>query len=266
MIEGDAFQRYDRADMKQAIAEAEQRGAAALSHFGPEGNLLGELEQLFRSYADTGRGNTRLYLHNDQEAVPWKQPAGTFTPWQPLPEGTDLLFYEGLHGGFISAQHNIARHVDLLVGVVPVVNLEWIQKIHRDMHFRGHSLDAVQDTIIRRMPDYVRHITPQFSRTDVNFQRIPTVDTSNPFSARDIPSPDESLIVIRFRYPKGVDFSYLLTMLPASFMSRPNTLVVPGGKLAMAITLVLTARIQGLIERRNTAFSAHEMRSQVHLA
>jgi phosphoribulokinase len=183
-----------------------------------------------------------------------------------LEDDTDLLFYEGLHGGFISGRNNIAQHVDLLIGVVPVVNLEWIQKIHRDMNFRGHSLESVQHTILRRMHDYVHHITPQFSRTDVNFQRIPTVDTSNPFIARDIPSPDESLIVIRFRFPKGVDFPYLLTMLPGSFMSRPNTLVVPGGKLAMAITLVASPRILALMERRDAAFGSHEIRSQVHIA
>lgn len=263
IIEGDAFHRFDRIQMKQAIADAEMNGGPGISHFGPEGNLLAELETLFRTYAESGRGKSRLYLHNDQEAAPWQQPAGTFTPWQDLPDNTDLLFYEGLHGGFISPENNIAQYVDLLIGVVPVVNLEWIQKIHRDTNLRGHSLESVQHTILRRMPDYVHHITPQFSRTDVNFQRIPTVDTSNPFIARDIPSPDESFIVIRFRFPKKVDFPYLLTMLPDSFMSRPNTIVVPGGKLAMALTLILTPRIQALIERRNAAFSSHEMRSQV---
>lgn len=264
IVEGDAFHRFDRQQMKQAITESEKDGGRGISHFGPEGNLLNELEALFRSYSESGKGRTRLYLHNDQEAAPWKQPAGTFTPWQDIPDNTDLLFYEGLHGGFISPQNNIAQHVDLLIGVVPVVNLEWIQKIHRDMNFRGHSLESIQHTILRRMPDYVYHITPQFSRTDVNFQRIPTVDTSNPFIARDIPSADESLIVIRFRFPKKVDFPYLLTMLPSSFMSRPNSIVVPGGKLAMAITLVVTSRLQNLMERKNAAFSSHERRSQVH--
>jgi phosphoribulokinase len=264
IVEGDAFHRFDRTQMKQAIAASEKDGSN-ISHFGPEGNILAELETLFRSYGESGKGKTRLYLHNDQEALPWKQPAGTFTPWTPLPENTDLLFYEGLHGGFTSPQINIAQHVDLLIGVVPVVNLEWIQKIHRDMNFRGHSLEAIQHTILRRMPDYVHHITPQFSRTDVNFQRVPLVDTSNPFISRDIPTSDESMIVIRFRFPKGVDFPYLLKMLPDSFMSRPNTIVCSGGKLAMALTLVLTPRIHNLIERKNAAFSSHEMRSQVHV-
>ena len=35
------------------------------------------------------------------------------------------------------------------------------------------------DTILRRMPDYVNYIVPQFAHTHVNFQRVPMVDTSN---------------------------------------------------------------------------------------
>jgi len=77
---------------------------------------------------------------------------------------------------------------DLLVGVVPIINLEWIQKLHCDKTMRGYSRDAVIDTILRRMPDYVNHICPQFSRTHVNFQRVPTVDTSNPLIAKDAPA------------------------------------------------------------------------------
>ena len=100
------------------------------------------------------------------------------------------------------------------------------------------------------MPDYVNYITPQFSRTHINFQRVPTVDTSNPFIARDIPTPDESFVVIRFRFPKGVDFPYLLSMIDGSFMSRPNTIVVPGGKMGFAMEVVLTPLIHELIEKK----------------
>jgi len=103
------------------------------------------------------------------------------------------------------------------------------------------------------MHDYVHCVTPQFSRTHVNFQRVPVVDTSNPFIARDIPTLDESLVVIRFRDPKGVDFPYLLTMIHGSFMSRPNVMVVPGGKMEMAIQLVVTPLLQALMERRGRA-------------
>ena len=252
-VEGDAFHRFDRAGMKQKMAEELERGNAHVSHFGPENNLFEELETQFRDYAATGRGRTRKYLHNDEEAAPCAQPPGTFTPWQDIEEGTDLLFYEGLHGAVVTEQVNVARHVDLLIGVVPVINLEWIQKLHRDRAARGYSTEAVTDTILRRMPDYVHYITPQFARTHINFQRVPVVDTSNPFVARHIPSADESFIVIRFADPRGIDFPYLLTMLHDSFMSRPNTIVAPGGKMDLAMQLVFTPMIWRLMERRRLA-------------
>ncbi len=143
-----------------------------------------------------------------------------------------------------------ARYVDLGIGVVPVVNLEWIQKIHRDKAERGYSAEATVDTILRRMPDYIKYITPQFSRTHINFQRVATVDTSNPFIARDIPTPDESFVVIRFRDPKGVDFPYMLNMIPNSFMSRANTLVVPGGKMSHAMEIILAPIMHDMIENK----------------
>jgi phosphoribulokinase len=113
---------------------------------------------------------------------------------------------------------------------------------------RGYSQEAVVDTILRRMPDYVNYIVPQFGRTHVNFQRVPIVDTSNPFIARDIPTVDESILVIRFANPKGIDFPYLLSMLHDSFMSRPNTLVVPGGKMPLAMQLIFTPMILRLMD------------------
>jgi phosphoribulokinase len=252
IVEGDAFHRYDRREMEAQVAEA-QRAGRGLSHFGPEANLFSELEALFRGYGETGRGHVRTYIHDDDEAKRFGQPPGTFTPWRDLPPGTDLLFYEGLHGGVAAEGVDVARHVDLLVGVVPIINLEWIQKIHRDRAFRSHSTEAVIDSILRRMPDYVRHICPQFSRTDVNFQRVPTVDTSNPFISRFIPSPDESFVVIRFRDPRGIDFPYLLSMLHDSFMSRPNSIVVPGGKMELAMQLIFTPLILQLVDRMRRA-------------
>lgn len=205
VIEGDSFHRYSRKEMKEAVEAARKEGKT-ISHFGPEGNVFDKLEELFRAYGETGTGQMRYYLHNDEEAAPWKQEPGTFTPWQPIPAGADLMFYEGLHGGVVDGGVDVAKWVDLLIGVVPIVNLEWIQKIHRDTAERGYSAEAVTDTILRRMPDYVQYITPQFSRTDINFQRVPIVDTSNPFIARDIPTPDESFIVIRFRHPDKYNF------------------------------------------------------------
>ncbi len=255
-VEGDSFHRYDRAEMKVAMAQAFERGDHTLSHFGTEANLFEELEALFRSYGESGTGRIRRYLHDDAEAEPFGQPPGTFTPWEDLAGDTDLLFYEGLHGAVVSGDVDVARHADLLVGVVPVINLEWIQKLHRDKATRGYSTEAVTETILRRMHDYVHYISPQFSRTHVNFQRVPMVDTSNPFVARTIPTADESMLVIRFADPKGIDFPYLLSMLHDSFMSRPNTIVCPGGKMDLAMQLIFTPMIERILERRNRARSA----------
>lgn len=235
------------------MEEARQKGNNHFSHFGPEANLLGDLESLFKGYGATGGGKVRKYLHNADEAAPYGQQAGEFTPWTDIPAGTDLMFYEGLHGAAVTDKVNVAQHADLLVGVVPTVNLEWIQKLHRDKNQRGYSTEAVVDTILRRMPDYINYITPQFSRTHVNFQRVPTVDTSNPFIAQDIPSPDESFVVIRFANPKGIDFPYLLSMIHDSFMSRPNVIVVPGGKMELAMQLIFTPMILRLMENKRRA-------------
>ncbi len=253
IVEGDSFHRYDRKAMKQMISEAVKQGKD-LSHFGPEANLFDKIEELFKVYGETGQGKKRYYLHSEEEAEPYGQNPGEFTPWQDIPDNTDLLFYEGLHGGIIDDKLgvNIAQYVDLLIGVTPIVNLEWIQKIHRDNAERGYSADAIVDTILRRMDDYIHYITPQFSNTDINFQRVPTVDTSNPFIARDIPTPDESFVVIRFRDPKkfNIDFPYLLDMIPNSFMSRRNSMVVPGGKMGFAMELILDPILEQLMSRR----------------
>lgn len=250
IIEGDSFHRYPRDEMKRLIDEAEARGERGISHFGPEGNLLEDLEHLFRSYGESATGRHRHYTHSEEQALRFDLPLGCFTEWEDLPVGTDCLFYEGLHGAVQVDGVDVARHVDLLIGVVPIINLEWIQKLYRDTKIRGYSAEAVQDTILRRMHDYVHYIVPQFSRTHINFQRVPVVDTSNPFIARDVPTLDESMVVIRFKDPRGVDFPYLLNMIGGAFMSRANTIVVPGGKLDLAMQLILTPLIWKLMERR----------------
>jgi phosphoribulokinase len=258
IIEGDSFHCLGRAEFKIAVEKAEAEGNKNFSHFGPEANDFPALELLFATYGETGGGKKRYYLHNDEEAAEHNarlgcaQGSGEFTPWEEIEADTDILFYEGLHGLVAGDGYDAARHVDLGIGVVPSVNLEWIQKIHRDNAERGYSEEAIVDTILRRMPDYVNHITPQFSRTDINFQRIPTVDTSNPFISRDIPTADESLVVIRFSDPEklGVDFPHLLNMISDSFMSRRNTIVVTGGKMSMAMEAILTPVIHQMIENK----------------
>jgi phosphoribulokinase len=254
VVEGDAFHRYDRKGMRAAMKEAESSHNPNLSHFGPEANLFQELDELFGAYGENGSGRVRRYLHNEEEAAPYAQEPGTFTAWQEIvPDSSDLLFYEGLHGAAKHGDINIARHPDLLIGVVPIINLEWIQKLHRDQNMRGYSHEAVVETILRRMPDYVMHICPQFSRTHVNFQRVPTVDTSNPFIARDIPSADESMVVIRFTNPKGIDFPYLMSMLHGSMMTRPNTIMIPGGKMGLAMQLIFTPMLLRLMDQKRRA-------------
>ena len=257
IIEGDSFHRYDRKEMKRRQAEAEKEGNKHFSHFSAENNLFAEIETLFKTYSETGQGTSRKYLHSTEEALPYQQEPGTFTAWEALPSDTDMLFYEGLHGAVVTSEHNIAQYPDLLVGVVPVINLEWIQKLWRDKHQRGYSTEAVTDTILRRMPDYVNYIVPQFAHTHVNFQRVPMVDTSNPFIARDIPSADESVVVIRFANPKGIDFQYLLNMIHNSWMSRANTIVVPGGKMELAMQLIFTPFVWRMMERKKRALNAH---------
>jgi phosphoribulokinase len=252
-VEGDSFHRYDRAAMKEAIAKATRAGNDHMSHFGPDENLLEELQNLFETYSKNGTGKRRFYIHDAKEAEQHGAPSGTFTEWQDIPSETDVLLYEGLHGAFVDKNVDVPKHADLKIGVVPVINLEWTQKIHRDKSQRGYSTEAVMDTILRRMPDYVRYICPQFTETDINFQRVPLVDTSNPFIARWIPTAEESMVVIRFRSPRGIDFPYLISMINGSFMSRANSIVIPGGKLDIAMQLILTPLILRLYDARKKA-------------
>ncbi|PJG47092.1 phosphoribulokinase [Sphingobium sp. LB126] len=248
-IEGDAFHRFDREEMQRQVAEQKARGIE-FTHFHADANELERLKDVFAEYGRSGQGQTRHYVHDDAEAARLGQRAGTFTPWEDFAE-SDLLFYEGLHGCAVTDKVDLPRLCDLKIGVVPVINLEWIQKIHRDRAMRGYSTEAVTDTILRRMPDYVHYICPQFSKTDINFQRVPIVDTSNPFIARWIPTPAESILVIRFARPQGIDFPYLLSMIHNSYMSRANSIVVPGDKLDLAMQLIFTPLVHKLVERKN---------------
>ena len=256
IVEGDSYHKYNRLEMREVMKQATAEGRN-MSHFGLEANVLDKLEALFKEYGETGNGQRRYYLHSTEEAEFHNDRLGTeakpgeFTPWESIESGTDMLFYEGLHGGIVAKDIDVAKYVDLLVGVVPIVNLEWIQKIHRDNAERGYSAEAIVDTILRRMPDYVNYIAPQFSNTHINFQRVPTVDTSNPFICRDIPTLDESFVIIHtnrcFREKFHIDFPYLLDMIHDSFMSRHTTLVVPGGKMGFAMELILQPLIDSML-------------------
>jgi phosphoribulokinase len=253
IIEGDAFHRYERHEMDELIKKNRHDSEIDFSHFSPDANLLSDLEKTFQQFGKNGKYKTRRYVHTEEQAIIFKQKTGSMTPWKDA--SSELLFYEGLHGGYVGPGADVAKHVDLLVGVVPIINLEWIQKLHRDNRVRGYSQEAVIDTILNRMPDYINYIAPQFSRTHINFQRVPMVDTSNPFIAKDIPNADESFVVIRFDNPKGVDFNYLLRMLHGSMMTRPNTIVVPGGKMGLAMQFIFTPLIRELNAKRKKSWS-----------
>jgi phosphoribulokinase len=223
------------------------------SHFSEDANHLEELQAALRDYGGTGRCRARTYVHDDSEAEKHGVPPGHFTDWREIGAGSDMLFYEGLHGAVKTPEFDIAGYADLKIGVVPVINLEWIQKIHRDRASRGYTTEAVTDTILRRMHAYVHVICPQFTQTDINFQRVPVVDTSNPFIARWIPTAGESIVVIRFRDPKGIDFPYLVSMIHNSWMSRANSIVIPGDKTDIAMQLILTPLLLRMRERSRRA-------------
>ena len=252
MVSGDGFHRYDRKEMDRRKNEGDE----ALTHFGSAGNLFTELVDNFREYSKTGSCSRRFYIHDDAEAFEHGSPIGSMTAWEKLPEGTDLMFYEGLHGGLVTDKIDVARYVDLLIGVTPMVNLEWVQKIHRDRKVRGYSVEDSTRMILDRMSDYVKYIVPQFSRTDINFQRIPTVDTANPFDPEQpVPSRDESMVVVHIRNPGKikVDFHFLLEMLGNSFMSAPDTVVIPGGKIEFCMKIVLAPVIRKLISKKRAS-------------
>jgi phosphoribulokinase len=271
LVHGDAFRRYTERQFTALLEEARTSGRH-ISWFGPECNHLAELESLFRTYGEAGSGIVRDYAHNAKHAEELGVETGEFTPWQPLPPGSDILLYEGQHGGVKAntwtrrkedadfPSHidrrreaggiDIARHVDLLIGIVPAVNLEWIQKIHRDCEKHHCTPSESVETILRRMDDYLHFIVPQFGLTDINIQRVPLVDTSNPFIARDVPAPNESALVIHFRDRKGYDFPDMMARLPGSRMTRPSTLVVPGGELRLALSVICGPILEDMMVQR----------------
>lgn len=256
-VAGESFHRYTRAEMKEQTAKARAEGRP-FSHFSPEANLFDEQEALYRSYGESGTGRRRHYIHTAEDARRLgheDRAPGEFTPWEDLPPNTDLLLYEGLHGVAKAGSVDLGRHVDLKIGVAPIVNLEWIQKIHNDTSARGYSEEKVVEAILDRMHDYVHTVIPQFKGSDINFQHVPVVDTSDPIIARDVPTVDERVVVIRFRKPEmySVDFPYLMSKIDRSWMSRRNTLVVPGAALELAAELVLTPIIGRLMDQRRTA-------------
>jgi len=251
-VEGDSFHRYNRKEMRRQLELAQEEGRN-LSHFGPEGNLFERQLELFQSWGKSGTGMRRRYVHDETEAALYGADPGTFTDWAALEEGADLLFYEGLHGGLVTDDYDMAAEVDLLIGFAPTINLEWIQKITRDTAERGYQPHDVMDTIYRRMYDYMHFILPQFENTHINFQRIPLVDTSNPFMVRSIPTPEQSQVLIHFlKDQPSVEYKLQLKgLIEGSFLTGINTLIIPGGKMTYAMEVILTQRVFELLQRRS---------------
>ena len=247
-IQGNAFHRYDRKTMEYELSRAQKEGRA-LSHFGPEGNMLEKLESLFAQYSETGTGQRRYYLQSKEHAQKFNQESGTFTPWTDIESGSDLMIYKGLHGAAIHDDMDLSQYPDLLIGMVPNTNLEWIRKISRDTSERGYSVEQVRESILHRLPDYVNHITPQFSRTHINFQMISAIDTSDPFDPARIPNEDDCFVIIHTQNGRDFGLKGLCDMIPDSFMSRPNNLVIPGGKRMMAIESIFTPIIEDLVSK-----------------
>jgi len=257
IVEGDSFHKFERADMKVEVEKSRAAGKV-LTHFSENANHFDKLEALFTQYGKDGSGQKRYYIHSDEEAVEHNARLGTnlepgqFTPWEDIESGSDLMFYEGLHGGVRTANSDVASQVDLLVGVVPAVNIEWIQKIHRDTSERPYTPEQVAEIILDRMPDYVEFITPQFDNTHINFHRIPLIDTSNPFSGQAVPSPEDSLVVTSVRID-GVDLQAVANKLPAdamAFLQNDTTLVYKGNYMVDVMDHMLTPIIDGLMANK----------------
>lgn len=275
IVHGDGFRRYTDRQFAALLDEARGSGRR-LSWFGPECNHFQELETFFKTYGECGNGIYRQYAHTAEHGEELGVQPGEFTDWKPLAPGSDLLFYEGQHGGVVAntwtrrkvdSRHfpaeidrrtgnkgiDVAQHVDLLIGVTPAINLEWIQKIHREHEKNTCTPEESVETILRRMDDYNHYIVPQFGLADINIQRMPLVDTSDPFIARDVPIADESICVIHFRDRERHDFPDLLMRIPGAHMSRPTTMAIPASKLRLALEVICGPILAQFMESRSMA-------------
>ncbi len=252
MVEGDSFHRYSREEMRARTAESRQYSEKVFTHYNEKANHLGKLEKLFKTYGELGSGRVRHYVH-DKHSRDFEKKRGVgegeFTPWHELPKNTDLLMYEGLHGGVVTKSVNVAQWVDLLVGVVPCINIEWMQKIWRDCRDRLYTPEQVSDVILERLPDYIKYIAPQFDRTHINFHRIPLIDTGNPFSfgnPKHVPTPTESMVVISAR-KVDIDLAPLIENIEGAKCSNEHTIVIPGESMLKAMNLLLLPIIKKMV-------------------
>lgn len=268
--EGDAFLRYSDTETEKIISHALAEGRH-ISCYGPDLNNFQQLESLFSQYSEQGSGRLR-YKVSQENQHRYSQPVGEFTEWQDVPVDTDCLFYEGMHGGVVADTWtrrkdngvtvendrrtpenkgvDVVQYVDLLIGVVPAINLEWIQRIHHDQHTKQCSAQKTTDNIVEQLRDYIHFIVPQFSVSDINFQRMPVVDTSNPFDVDRVPAEYESVIVVSFKEPAKHDVVNYASRIDDARLTGRNSLLIPGGQLQHALDVICAPLIEALIAEK----------------
>jgi len=269
-IQGDGFLRYCDIESEKHISQNLAQGRH-ISCYGPDLNDFDKLQSCFKQYSESGTCDMRHKVSEENQKH-FDVPVGEFTQWQQRIEKSDCLFYEGMHGGVVAETWtrrksentdaviedrrsaktngvNAAQYVDLLIGVVPAVNLEWIQRIQHDQLNRKQSAEQVTVNILEQLQDYIYFIVPQFSITDINFQRMPVVDTSNPFEHQPVPTEKESIIVVSFKEPDKHDLDSYLQRIEGAFISRRKSLVVPGGQMAHALDIICAPLIESLIQK-----------------
>lgn len=270
-VQGDGFLRYGDQETEQCISQA-LADNQQISCYGPDLNDFHSLESCFKRYGLSGEGRYRQKVNGENNHL-YSQSEGEFTDWLDIPTDSDCLFYEGMHGGVVAeswtrrkcdndegvknerrSPHskgvNAAQYVDLLIGVAPAINLEWIQRIHHDRAIRKQSSEQVTLNILQQLQDYIHFIVPQFSISDINFQRMPMVDTSNPFDMQPVPTEKESMVVISFKTPSSHDLQSYIKRIDGAFLSQRSCIVIPGGQMQHALDVICAPLIEVLIERK----------------
>lgn len=267
-LQGSGFLRYSEIESEKYISQSLADGRH-ISCYGPELNDFTRLQNCFSHYSETGCCDMRFKVTEGNQHL-YTAPVGEFTEWQEGPLNADCLFYEGMHGGVVAETWtrrksdnsddvlndrrstkidgvNVAQYVDLLIGVVPAINLEWIQRIHHDQITHKQSAEQVTVSILEQLQDYIYFIVPQFSITDINFQRMPVVDTSNPFDLQAVPTEKESIVVISFKEPSKYDIENYLQRIDGAFVSGRQSLVIPGGQMKHALDIICAPLIENLV-------------------
>ena len=189
VVEGDAFHRYDRDADARAREGPTTAAGTPFSHFGPESEPADGTRQALREYArDRPAAGCGDYIHDASKRRSMGGAPGTFTAWQPMARRHRPAVLRRPARRLRRRRGSTSRSTRTC----------WSASCRSSISSGSRSCtatrrcaatrqEAVIDTILRRMPDYVNYICPQFSRTHVNFQRVPTVDTSNPFIAKRHP-------------------------------------------------------------------------------